>query len=116
MIHLGAPVVFPIVFGLFEVLLLFAAVDLWLTARVIEVNRAEIRFSKGVFGSGKSRILPRDEIESIKPTRGMQSGSKLYYQIEVATQGGKKHTIANQIDSLLLAKSLVREIEGAFGE
>ncbi len=116
MIRFGAPIVFPIVFGLFEVLLIFAAVDLWLTKRVIEVNRAEICYSKGVFGSGKQRILPRDEIESIKPTRGMQSGSKLYYQIEVKTQRGKEHTIANQIGSLLITKSLIREIEDALGE
>ncbi len=116
MIYLGAPIFFPIVFGLFEVLLLFAALDMWLVKRVIEVNRAELVYAKGMLRFGMRRILQRDNIKSIKPTRGMQSGSKLYYQIQVQAQGGKKHTIATQIGSLQLAKSLVREIEGALGE
>ena len=46
----------------------------------------------------------------------MQSGSKLYYQIEVREKGGRKHTIANQIGGLQLAKALIREIEGTLGE
>jgi len=115
MIRFGAPILFPIFFGLFEALLIFAALDMWLTKRIIEVNRAELVYSKGMLRSGKQRILPRDEIESIKPTRGMQSGSKLYYQIEVKARGGKKHIIANQIGSLQIAKSLIKEIEGALG-
>jgi hypothetical protein len=111
MVHFGAPIVFPIFFGLFAVLMFFAAADMWLGKRVIEVNRAAIAYSKGVFGYGKQRVVARDEVNSIKPTRGMQSGSKLYYQIELKTQGGKKHTLATQIGSLQLSKSLIREIE-----
>lgn len=115
MIHFGAPIIFPIIFGLFEILLVWAAIDLWLTRRVIEVNRAEITYSRGVFGAGKHRVVARDDVNSIKPTRGMQSGSKLYYQIEVREKAGKKHTLASQIGSLRLAKTLIREIEDALG-
>ena len=116
MIHLGAPIFFPIFFGLFEILLFFAAVDLWLTKRVIEVNRAELVYSKGIFGTGRQKAVPADEIASIKPTRGMQSGSKLYYQIELKDRGGKKHTLATQIGSLQLTKSLIKEIEATVGD
>ena len=115
MIHFGAPIIFPIIFGLFEILLVWAAIDLWLTRRVIEVNRAEITYSRGVFGAGKHRVVARDDVSSIKPTRGMQSGSRLYYQIELREEGGKKHTIANQIGNLQLAKALIREIEDTLG-
>jgi hypothetical protein len=111
MIHFDAPIAFPIFFGFFEILLLFGAVDMWLTRRVIDVNRAELAYSKAIFGPGKQKILPADEIKSIKPNRGMQSGNKLYYQIEVRAGDDKKHTIANQIGGLQLTKSLIKEIE-----
>jgi hypothetical protein len=116
MLHFGAPIIFPIFFGVFELLLLYGAVDLWLTRRVIEINSVELAYSKGIFGPGKQTVIPAHEIVSIKPNRGMQSGTKLYYQIEVRSRGDEKHTIATQIGSLQLTRSLINEIEDTLGE
>ncbi len=113
MITLGAPIFFPIVFGLFALLMLFGLVDLWLKQTRVQVEGGRLAFNRRLLGSGKTLIFSAGEIAAIKLKRGMQSGSKLYYQIQLRTQDGKTHTLASQITDQRLAKRLIEDLESA---
>jgi hypothetical protein len=107
-----APLLFPIVFGLFDLLMLWAVLDIWFDQRHIEVKPDRLLLSGGIFGRGKTREILRSHITAIRPIRGMQAGDKLYYRIEVTTQDGKKHLAASKLGGLTLARQVVEEMQG----
>lgn len=113
MVELGAPIFFPIVFGLFALLLLLALIDMWLRQTRVQAGAGRLAFNRRLLGSGKTLIFTAGDIAKIKVKRGMQAGNKLYYQIELRTREGKKHTLASQITDQRLAKRLIKDLESA---
>ncbi|MGB5550642.1 MAG: DUF3592 domain-containing protein [Thermoanaerobaculia bacterium] len=110
LIHLDAGLLFPIIFGFFNVLLLFGALDLWLESRRVECRPEELVLSGGILGIGRTRHIPRSAITGIKPVRGMQSGKKLYYRVTVETADGKSHVAATKLSNLSVAKRVIEEM------
>lgn len=113
MIGFGAPIFFPVVFGLFALLMIAGIIDLWLKQTRVEIAGGRLAFNRRLLGSGKTLVFSVGEIAAIKATRGMQSGNKLYYRIELRTRAGKKHTLASQIREQRLAKRLIKDLESA---
>lgn len=107
-----APLLFPIVFGLFDLLLLWGVLDLWLDRRRIEVRPDRLVFSGGILGLGKAHEILYSEITGVRPVRGMQVGDKLYYRIQVATRDGQKHLAVSKLGGLPLARQVVEEMKG----
>ena len=89
-IALHAPLMFPIVFGAFGVLLTFLALDQWL--RVTRVTAGD-----GV-GDRRERLAcarrradaPGREIADVTTRIGMQSGGTPYYDVIIVTTAGKR--------------------------
>jgi len=113
MISLGAPRLFPIVFGLFAALFVVSLFEMWLKETRVEIDGGTLTFTKRWISSGKKIIFDAADISSIKPKRGMQANSKLYYRIELQTRAGKGHILATQLTDQRLAKRLIREFEEA---
>ncbi len=105
-----APSIFAWVFGFFGLLLLFGALDMWLHASQVEVRPGQLTFASGWFG-GKTRTFPAADVRKLKPKRGMQSGNKLFYRLEVLARDGKSHLLAKGLVDLDTAERLGREIE-----
>ncbi|MGB6362187.1 MAG: hypothetical protein WBG64_05910, partial [Thermoanaerobaculia bacterium] len=99
-------------FALFDLLMLWAVLDIWLDQRRVEVRPDRLLLSGGLLGRGKTHEIPRTQITAIRPIRGMQAGNKLYYRIEVTTQDGKKHLAASKLGGLTLARQVVEEMQG----
>jgi Protein of unknown function (DUF3592) len=115
LVKVSAPILFPIVFGLFELLFIYFALDLWFGSSRVEARFQELEFSGGWFGSGKTRSLLFEEIERIKPVRGMQSGSKLFYSVAAKTTDGKTYTLAKRIEGLRAAETVAQTLTDALG-
>lgn len=109
-----APRLFPWVFGLFDVLIFLGVLDLWFFASRIDVQEGRLSFAAGLFG-GRRRELSRTDIAKVAPKRGMQSGNKLFYQIEILEHGGKTHVAAKRLPDLDTAERLANEIEIILG-
>lgn len=107
LLALDAPLFFPIIWGLFSLLLLFGTLDLWFERRSVEVHPDHLAMSGGIFGLGKTIEVPRSAIQEITPVRGMQSGNKLFYRIQIRTRDDKKHIAATKLDNLSLARHIV---------
>ncbi len=108
--HLGAGIFFTGVFGFFAVLIFLGVATLWFERRTIAIRSEELVLRGSMLGLGRTQVVPRTLITSIKPVRGMQSGNKLYYQIKIETQDGKKYVAANRIASLSLARQIAESL------
>jgi uncharacterized protein DUF3592 len=111
MFKLGAPIFFPIIFGIIDLLIFWGVLDQWFGTSRIEASQGMLSISGGLFGLGKTRYLNYTEIREMKPEKSMQSGNKVYYRIKIYTVEGKKINAGKNIDSLPLAKRIIEEIE-----
>jgi len=53
----------------------------------------------------------RSEIQEISPIRGMQSGQKLYYRIQITTLDDGTNIAATKLENLSLARALIDRLE-----
>lgn len=110
LVVLDAPLLFPIVWSLFSLLLLWGTLDLWFDQRTVEVHSDRMVLAGGIFGIGQIREIPRTEVAEIKAIRGMQSGNKLFYRIQITTRDDKKHIAATKLDNLSLAREVIERL------
>ena len=114
--QLEAPILFPIVFGLFGLLILLIVLDLWFYRSVVDVSPDGITVRAGLMGTGREQRIDVGDLDQIKPKSGMQSGNRIYYQI-VAHHGlAKKTTLAKYLPGKMQAENVIREIEKALGQ
>lgn len=113
MLDLDAPLVFPIVFGIFALLLLAGLVELWLKQTRVEVANGRLAFNQRLVGPGKTRMFAADEISRIAVKSGMQSGDHLFYQLVLHDRQGKKHALGSRIRGQRLARRIVDDLQEA---
>jgi hypothetical protein len=110
LIYLDAPIFFPIIWGLFSILIFLGTLDLWFERRMVETHSDRLVLIGGMLGLKRVREIQRTEIREISPIRGMQSGNKLFYRIQITTQDDKKHTAATKLDNLSLAREVIARL------
>jgi hypothetical protein len=84
----GAPIIFPIVFGLFAVLLFFAVFQAWLGSTRVILTPDEAHVSYGPLP--RTRRVQVDDIDDVTLRIGMQAGNRPYYDIQIVKRDGKK--------------------------
>ena len=89
-----APLLFPIAFGLANVLMLLIVADLCFYRSVVEASPGGLLLRGGWFGLGRTRRVEAADVAHIKTALGMQSGQAVYYNIIVTDRNGKKFTAA----------------------
>ena len=110
MIHLRAPVLFPIVFGLFDALILWLVVDIWLYKSAVDASPQGLTVAGGLFGAGKPQRIEASDVAQIEPVQEMQSGQTVFYSIVVTCRSGKKITAAKRLATHHLAKAIADQI------
>jgi hypothetical protein len=107
MLAVGAPVVLPIVFGLFDLLFVWWAISLWLTERRVTLDRGVLTLSRRGLLAGTPVEIPQQWIRAVRAKRGMQAGNKLYYDLRVDTAEGS-HTAASSLPDYDVASWFAR--------
>jgi hypothetical protein len=121
MLHLGAPIFFPILFGLFLLLFVFILVDmLFGTTRVI-IESGTVKIRNSTLGMGSAKDIPCAEIKEIKLGSGMQQqptltqAGHIYYDIEIHRKYGKRvkagEHIRNKREAEWLAAEMRQQID-----
>jgi hypothetical protein len=64
---------------------------------------------------GFRRALPAVEVEAIAPQGGMQSGTKLFYDLKVRTRDGRKLSAGGSIPDKHHADWLAKRLREALG-
>jgi hypothetical protein len=112
--HSRAPWFFFVVFGLFDLLLIYGVFHVTLGSARIDVANGEILSRVGILGLGSTRRISASDVASIVPVVSMQqsgtSGNALY-AIRLRTKNGRKYTLADEIDSRQEARWVVSQIE-----
>jgi hypothetical protein len=98
--YLHAPLIFPVAFGFFDLLLLTGAVQLWMgTSRVI-VAPGGVRVQMGLLGGGKWREFPKSQILDIQVVITAQQGGATgtpYYDIRLLQTEHQNVTLGRTI-------------------
>lgn len=101
MIAFGAPKFFPVVFGLIGALLAWGTLEAWFRWRRVVVRPPGLLLESGMLGVYRAWDLPRESIRGIAARSGMQQsgagGTKVWYDLQVELDGGRKRTLAGAI-------------------
>jgi hypothetical protein len=111
----SAPWFFPVVFGFFDVLLIFAMFHVVLGTSRIRVGNGELISTKRVLGIGSAKRFTLSEIDAIVPVTSGQQGSNPMYAIRLRTKNGRRFTLADEIASRQEARWIVSQIETLAG-
>jgi hypothetical protein len=113
LIYFKAPMLFPIVFGLFGVLLVYGTLQMWLGVSQVTVDAGTLALASGYLSPGAERRLAACEIADVATRIGMQAGSIPYYDVVVLRKDGKKMTAGRSVRNKREAEWLAATIKNA---
>ncbi len=112
-----APIIFPIFFGLFDLILLFIVLSLWASSSIVTIGAGMVTIKAGLFGMGPMRTVSCAHVTDITLTVGMQSGGASgtpYYTINLICPE-RKIEAGTGVRSKLEAEWLVYEMKKSIG-
>jgi hypothetical protein len=86
--HLHAPILFPIAFGLFGVLLVFGTFSLWFKSSRVTIDSTGVRAVNRWLFFSRTRRFAAGEVARFATKTGMQSGSQVFQDIRLITRAG----------------------------
>ncbi len=115
-IVMHAPIIFPVVFGFFDLLLLMGAAQLWLGTSRVVINSSHVRVQSGLLGGGKWREYPKSQILDIQALITAQQGGSTgtpYYDIRLLQTEHQNVTLGRTIRDKDEAEWLVSEMKNS---
>ena len=115
MLKFKAPILFPIVFGLIDVFLIYGFFQSWFGTTRVVVESGGITVAKHIFGLGSTRTIAFGDVEKIATKIGMTSGTTTYQDIKIYCRNGKAITAGGSIKDVREAEWLAAEMAKAAG-
>lgn len=115
--HSNAPRVFPVFFGLFDLVLVYGCMQgLFGRARIV-VGNGKLISQRGTFSTGTGTEIPFSDIESVYAAAGVQNSNAWYasYMIQLRTRSGRTLRLADTIADPEEAQWIVGQIEKLAG-
>jgi hypothetical protein len=113
MIHIHTPFFFPIVFGLFGLLLVWITLDLFFGASAVRIAPDGINVHRSLLLFHSDRRISPDDIDDVRLKIGMQSTGgtgEPYYEIDIALKDGKSVTAGQYLRSKREAEWIASQI------
>jgi hypothetical protein len=114
-LYLKAPIVFPIVTGVFGIILAVFVLELWLRVSRVTVDAGTLTLASGYLTPGRERRLAAADIADVVPAIGMQSGKTVYYDVVIRRKDGKKTTAGSSVRDKREAEWLAATIRRSLG-
>ena len=112
-VALGAPLLFPIVFGAFGLLLVIVLIDQWVGVTRVTADRIGVTVAKGWVVPRGGRMLRASEVAEVTTKIGSQAGGTAYYDLVIVTTPGKRVTAGGGIADKLEAEWLAATVLAA---
>lgn len=112
-----APIIFPIFFGLFDLILLFIVLSLWASSSMVTIGGGTVTIKAGLFGMGPVRTVSCADITDIMLSVGMQSGGASgtpYYTISLICPS-RRVEAGTGVRDKVEAEWLISEMKKAVG-
>ena len=116
--RVGFPWIFPLLFGLFELLLIVVAIDLWFGAITVTIGAGVVRRRHTILGLGSTREIPAADIAQIDLPITMQTTGRSgtpYYELRAKRTNGRKLSLGSGIRDKRQAEWLAAEMRAAIG-
>ncbi len=116
--RLHAPFIFPIAFGVADLLIFYITMQLWFGTSDVIVTRSSVRVRSGLLGSGSFHEIPAAEVADIETAiRSQQGGSTgtPYYDIFLVRTDGQKTTLGQTLRDKNEAEWLVLQMRQVIG-
>jgi len=113
-----APILFFILFGLSDLLIITGFLHVTFGSSRISVRSGEILSRTGILGIGSTRRIQVSDVASIVPVVSMQQGGNsgtARHAIRMRLKDGRRITLADEIDSRQEARWVVSQIETLAG-
>ena len=113
-----APMLFFVLFGLTDVLIIAGFLHTTFGSSLISVRSGEILSRRGILGLGRARTIQVSEVVSILPVVSMQQGGSsdnALHAIRMRLKDGRKIRLADEIASRQEARWVVSQIETLSG-
>ncbi|HOF39568.1 MAG TPA: DUF3592 domain-containing protein [Candidatus Hydrogenedentes bacterium] len=110
---LGAPVLMTAIFCIIELALGVATFSLWFGSQELDVDFQVLTATSRFPGFARRKTFYYAEIEAITTCFGMQSGNRVYFNVEVKTSDGRVCPVAKYLPSRRLADAVAADLERA---
>lgn len=90
MLALHAPILFPIVFGLFALILVYLLLQAWLGVTRVIAGDGQVTIASGWLMPQRERTIRAGEIKEVTTRIASQQGDTAYYDIVVETTAGSR--------------------------
>ena len=114
----NVPFIFPMVFGLFGLVMIYISLELWLGTSTVVVGSGSLRVRMGLLGSGKTQEIPFSQIAKVQTMITSQQGGSTgtpYYDIQLFTTAGKMIPLGKTLRDKQEADWLVSEMQRLVG-
>jgi hypothetical protein len=116
---LKAPFIFPFVFGLFGLLLIYINLQLWLGTSRVVIGSGVVRVRSGLLGGGSTNEIPFADVAGIQSAITAQQGGGAsgtpYYDIQLVRNDAKKVTLGRTLRDKHEVEWLVAEMQRLIG-
>jgi hypothetical protein len=103
MIEQKAPLLFPIIFGLFDLVFVALLFGMLFVSTRFTADPAGLTLRwRALLLGGTTRLAPH-EIRHIQFRQGMSSGTRVWYDLQVETKAGRRHRLGGGIPSRVQA-------------
>ncbi len=113
LVRVGAPLLFPVVFGLFDLLLIAGLLGAGLERRRVEAGREGLRLRGGPLGLGGEVFVAAGDLEDVVIEPGMRSGSRVYYDVKAVTTAGRRRLLARSLPGRDAAEAHAQAVRDA---
>lgn len=115
LLHSGAPLLFPICWGVTDFFVGWACFNLWFKSSRITINATAVTATNRWLLFSRTRRFDASDVARIELTDGMTSGNQVFSNLQLFTRSDKKVTIAATIPSRAEAQWLVQEMLRTLG-
>jgi hypothetical protein len=115
MLKLKAPILFPIIFGVFGVLMVLGVIGMWTGASRVFVTLAGLTITNWYCFIHWNKFVAATDVQSLDSKLGMSHGATTYYDLIAVTTAGKKVKLASSIRGKKESEWLAREMLHALG-
>jgi hypothetical protein len=110
LIHLHAPILFPIVFAPISLLFVFMAFNLWFLRSRVIVTPEQLTVQKSWLGIKKERKFTAADVAGFSAQPGATAGHQAYYDLKIRLRTGDGFTAASNIGDKPEADWLVQQM------
>jgi len=114
-IHLKAPVLFPLAFGLVEAALLYGALRRWVGVVEVTASREGVAVASGFGAAGDPTMIATRDVAGVEVKIGLQSGSTVYDDLAILRTNGRRANAGSRIRDKREAEWLAQLIRNAVG-